>query len=130
MKPRTGASNSPNRAQGFTLLEVLASVVIVGVALSVLVLERNRSVGRVGHTDRLRLATMLAQEKLNEILIGEEASGSGVFEDYSGFTWESVEGSETFGDSDRSVNLTVVEVTVSYDDGRRTVSVSAARRNE
>ena len=110
---------------GFTLLEVLAAVVIVGVALSVLALERNRTVDRVGKTDRLRLATVLAQNKLHELLFEEETAGSGTFEDHEGFAWEVVEGTQEFGDGDQQVTLAVYELTVRYDDDQGTVTLSA-----
>lgn len=124
---RRGRTKRTANERGFTLLEVLASVVIVGVALSVLVLERNRSVERVGRTDRLRLATLLAQSKLDELLLGEEAAGSGSFEEHEGFTWEAAESSALFGGDDRSVNLTVLTVTVRYDGGVRSFRLRAVR---
>ena len=116
------------KMSGFTLLEVLAAVLIVGTALSVLVLERNRTVSRVGDTDRLRLATLLAQDKMGELILGEETGGSGSFENYEAFTWEVVEGSETFGDGDTVVTLRVYELTVRSSVGGQTVTLQGVGR--
>jgi prepilin-type N-terminal cleavage/methylation domain-containing protein len=72
---------------GFTLLEVMASVVIIGVAMTVIMADRNESVRRVIVTDNMRTATILAQQKINEIALGLETGTSGDFEEHSGFSW-------------------------------------------
>lgn len=82
-----------SRSGGFTLLEVMASVVIIGVAMTVIMTDRNESVRRVVVTDNMRTATMLAQQKTGEILLGLENSTGGEFEEYPGFSWSIEEAS-------------------------------------
>ncbi len=65
----------------------MASVVIIGVAMTVIMTDRNDSVRRVAVTDCMRTATMLAQQKMAEIVLGMEAGASGDFEGYKGFSW-------------------------------------------
>lgn len=64
--------------RGFTLLEVMLALVILGLALPVLLGLRNRDIELFEHARAVTTATFLAQEKLFEIeimpfpLIGEQ----------------------------------------------------------
>lgn len=115
-------------AAGFALAEVLAAVVIAGTALTVLLLERNRTVQSVAETDSLRLATMLASEKMGEILVGEETAGAGAFPQHDGYRWEVSGTQAVFGTSNNQVTCPIVELTVNYDDGRKSVTLRAVSR--
>ena len=107
-----------NADAGFTLLEVMASVVIIGVAMTVIMTDRNESVRRVTVTDNMRTATMLANRKISEILLGMETGVSGDFEDCSGFDWKLVEGSQDIlQGEDSSGSLQTITLTVTYPAG-------------
>jgi prepilin-type N-terminal cleavage/methylation domain-containing protein len=101
--------------RAFTLLEVLATVAIMGIALTVLLVERNASVRRTSRTNDRRLALCLAQAKLNEILQGTETAAGGVFEEYPSFRWAAEEGVEIVVREGRGeANLRQVKVTVTF----------------
>jgi len=72
---------------GFTLLEVMAAIVILGVSLTAIMTDRNESIRRVAVTDSMRTATMLAQQKMNEIVLGLEVASSGDFDGFANFSW-------------------------------------------
>ncbi len=125
---RKAAVSRTDRA-GFTLLEVLASVVIAGTALTVLLLERNRTVQLVSETDAMRLAAMLASEKMGEIAVGTETAGSGTFQQREGYSWSVSESSAVLGSGPDQVACPLLELTVTYWGGKRSVTLkSIARR--
>jgi hypothetical protein len=66
----------------------MATVASMAVALTVLLVERNAAVRRSARTNDRRVALQLAEEKMNEILLGLEGEGAGTFEDRPGFRWE------------------------------------------
>lgn len=67
--------------RAFTLLEVIIALSILTVALAVLVQTQTTSVMMTTEADRIRLASMLAEEKMSEILVLVERNGFGV-DDY------------------------------------------------
>ncbi len=105
---------SESSSAGFTLLEVMASVVIIGVAMTAIMVEGNESVRRVAITNNMRTATMLAQQKMAEILLGTETNTGGEFEGHEKFSWKLEEATvvvlqeEQQAPSLRAVSLTVV----------------------
>ena len=117
----------PGRAEegGFTLLEVMASVVIIGVAMTVIMTDRNDSVRRVAVTDCMRTATMLAQRKAAEITLGMEANTSGEFEEYEGFSWRLEDSTtEIMQGEQPSGSLTRTSLVVTYPAGPARAEVS------
>jgi prepilin-type N-terminal cleavage/methylation domain-containing protein len=103
---------------GFTLLEVMASVVIIGVAMTVVMTDRNESVRRVAITENMRTATMLAQQKMSEIVLGTESGTSGDFEDYAGFSWEIEQSSEDMlQENGQTASLNGIVLVVAYPAG-------------
>ena len=82
---------------GVVLLDVLFAVFILGMAALPLVITRSNSIVRAGATARLRIARMLAGQKMEEVLVEEVTSEpdtsfsmSGSFEEegYPDFTYE------------------------------------------
>ncbi|MHC4779865.1 MAG: prepilin-type N-terminal cleavage/methylation domain-containing protein [Planctomycetota bacterium] len=101
--------------RGFTLLEVMAAVAIMAVALTVLLVERNVAVRRTAHTNDRRIACRLAEEKLNEILLGIEEGTAGEFDDVPNFRWSAQESLEAIErDGQEQGNLRRVSVTVAF----------------
>ncbi len=75
--------------RGFTLLEVLLAVIILGLSITA-ILQQFSVALRAGGTSRdVSRAVLYAREKLEELKMAQDlpaASGSGTFED--GYTWE------------------------------------------
>lgn len=83
-------NRNKNSYSGFTLLEVLIAVVILGSSLAVLLSSVNRNLVLASDSKNLSIARMLAQNRMSEIqlegypVITEE---EGEFEEYPGFKW-------------------------------------------
>ena len=79
-----------NKYSGFTLLEVLIAVVILGSSLAVLLSSVNRNLILASDSKSLSIARMLAQNMMSEIELGgypEITEEEGEFEEYPGFKW-------------------------------------------
>lgn len=82
--------------QGFTLLEVMIALAIVGTTLIAMLSLGNRTIATNDHLQRLTQATLLAQEKMTEIEQGAAANSSlglqnvqGAFvEPFADFSWQ------------------------------------------
>ena len=75
---------------GFTLLEVLVAVVIMGSTLAVLLGAVNRNLVLASDSKNLSIARMLAQNKISEIELGgypSDTEEEGQFEDFPEFKW-------------------------------------------
>ena len=76
--------------RGFTLLEVVISVAIIGVALMMLLSAVNRNIDIAGKSRDAQIAALLAQQMLTDIeLEGFPAvrEEEGMFKNYQGFSW-------------------------------------------
>jgi prepilin-type N-terminal cleavage/methylation domain-containing protein len=61
--------------RAFTLLEVIIALAILAVGLTVLVSSQGQAVLMTRETDNIRVATLLAQEKMDEAMLRVEAEG-------------------------------------------------------
>jgi general secretion pathway protein I len=69
---------SVERNNGFTLLEVMIALAIIGIALVTLIGLQTRTIQLAERQQRVTQATLLAQEKMTEIEIDRQSlSGSG-----------------------------------------------------
>ena len=79
----------PSAQQGFTLLEIVLAIAILGVALTVVMQQFSAGL-RIGHTSKTyTIATAYAKQKLEEFQIieeMEEGEEAGDFDD--GYTWK------------------------------------------
>ena len=79
----------PSAQHGFTLLEILLAIAILGVALTVIMQQFSAGL-RIGHTSRTyTTATAYAKQKLEEFQLVEEmeeGEEAGDFDD--GYTWK------------------------------------------
>jgi len=105
---RGGKRSSPG---GFTLLEVIVSLLIVGIVLVTCLRAQNQSIRVYNLSRDMTIATILARQKMGEIEavgfpeLGEE---EGDFEDqFPGFIWKKVV-SETPFEEARRVDLSIV----------------------
>ncbi|MCL4514439.1 MAG: prepilin-type N-terminal cleavage/methylation domain-containing protein [Firmicutes bacterium] len=119
-----------NREAGFTLLEVLVAVTILGIGLTVLVEGFAAGLAVLQNTRNNSIAIILAEGKLAEVENGLVAGDSGDFaeagEEYSRFRWTvSTEQGEPGG-------IRKITVTVSWDSprGRRSYALSSAMMGE
>ncbi len=87
--------------RGFTLPEVLATMVLVGVVLPVAMRGITTAMQTSAHARRTAEAAELAQLKLNELVLMNDSSlftGSGTFGvDWPGYRWDSSFVSGNFG---------------------------------
>lgn len=115
-RSRSGAGAFPSRGRGaFTLLEVLAALAVMAVALSVLLVERNNTVKRTARTNQRRIALQLAKEKTFEILSGAETGHEGSFEENPAFAWSAFEEADSVTGSSAIAYLRRVTVTVRFE---------------
>ena len=101
--------------RGFTLLEVLVTLVIMGTVLAVVAQGFTWSGRATGEASQETTAAMLADQKMAELETGEASllqGDSGEFEGFEGFSYEI----ETDADEENE-GLYEVTVTVTYTNG-------------
>lgn len=104
------------RSRGFTLPEVLATLVIVGIVLPVAMRGITVSMRAAGEARHKTEAGQLAQQKLNELLLDRSSSssfsGSGDFgETFPEYKWESTSGTASLN---TTTEVDEVAVTVKW----------------
>jgi general secretion pathway protein I len=96
--------------RGFTLIEVLAAMVLMAIVLPVTMQALSVSLAAASSARHTTEASGLAQEKLNELISTDQlnANPSGDFgTDHPGYRWE-------ISSTDRDYNLTEVSIHVSW----------------
>ena len=102
------------REHGFTLLEVMISLLIIATSFVVLLHSRNQSIIAADYARSVTIATLLASEKMGEMEQGEVSSSgddSGGFEDYPGYSWHSAVSDTAYE------HMKEVKVEISWGDG-------------
>ena len=108
------ANRSP-KTMGFTLLEVMVAVAILGMVLVTLLGVKNRSMQDVALADHITTATLLAKRKMIENLVTagtrtifeKEDEGEFPEEDFKGYTWK-----ESISQLEPLANVKIIEVRV------------------
>jgi len=112
---------------GFTLLEVLVAVVILGTALTVLLGAVNKNLILASRSKNLTIAGILAQEKLTEIELEgypQAREEKGEFEEAPGFSWFlSV---KPFEISELGIEIRTVRLLITWEEGRESLEVTMA----
>jgi general secretion pathway protein I len=112
------------RSKGFTLLEVMVAVAILGMVLVTLIGVKNRSMQDVMIADRITTATLLATRKMNEILAApstkitaqQEDEGEFTEEEFKDYAWkQSISQLQPL----ENVKVTEVRVAVLWKEGDR-----------
>jgi general secretion pathway protein I len=113
-----------NKGNGFTLLEVMVAVAILGMVLVTLMGVKNRSMQDVMIADHITTATLLAKRKMNESLVTagtrtvleKEDEGEFPEEEYKDYTWkQSISRLQPM----ENVLVTEVRVAVLWKEGER-----------
>ena len=89
-------SKNQGSRSGFTLIEALASLLLVAIILPFVIRGINLSARNAAHTDREATAIVLAQSQLEEVLITEDwqlGDAEGIFAEHYGteaqrYTWQ------------------------------------------
>ena len=120
----------PNSQPGFTLLEVLVAVAILGAALAVLLGAVNKDLILASQSKNLVVASALAQRKLSEIELEgfpEEGEKEGEFAEAPGFKWfVSV---TPLGLPGLDTEIRVVRLLITWDEGKKDFEVTLAMSN-
>jgi len=98
--------------RGFTLLEVLATIVLMGIILYPVMHGISLATAAAGEAKHKVEACALAQTKLAELMadfqtLNQTGGGSGSFPDYPGYTWTSTI-------EMRDTNLSQISIRVSW----------------
>lgn len=116
-----------NNNSGFTLLEVLVAVVILGSTLAVLLGAVNRNLVLAADSKNLSIARMLAQNKISEIELRgypSDTSEEGEFEDFPGFKWyQSV---IPLNISSLETDIKIVKLLVTWDNDQQDFEITLA----
>jgi type II secretion system protein I len=122
VNPKSAIRNPQSR--GFTLLEVMVAVAILGMVLVTLLGVKNRSMKDVALADRITTATLLAKRKMIENLVTtatrtvfeKEDEGEFPEEEFKEYTWkESISQIQPL----ENVKITEIRVAVLWKEGER-----------
>lgn len=123
----SGSKQTPKTPLGFTLLEVLVAVAILGSALAVLLSAVNRNLIIASDSKNLAIAGMLAQKKLSEIELEgfpEPRREQGEFEEAPGFTWQlSV---ILINIRQLGIEIRAIHLVVMWDEGKKDFEITMA----
>lgn len=128
--PRDGDSATIKRAKsnnGFTLLEVLVAVAILGAGLTVLLGAVNRNLIMASQSKNLSIAGLLAQRKLAEVELEgypEIRQEQGQFEEASEFNWFLSIVPYQIANLDTEIRIVILRIT--WDEGKKDFQVSMA----
>ena len=123
-------SGAQTRNAGFTLLEVIIAVAIIGSSLAILLGAVNKNLLLASQSKNLSIASFLAQRKLGEIEIEgfpDVGDQNGIFEERPEFKWYlSV---QPYNIEQLGTEIRIVILTVAWDEGNREFTVATAISN-
>ncbi len=121
---------------GFTLLEVMLAIAVLGMALVTIVAIHNNSIAEATLAQNSRITWSLLTLKMSEFEATSEdpieGSDSGTFDDYPGFKWESevllqkVETSESQEQEIDPIEIFRITVSITYPTHAEDAKVTAA----
>jgi len=124
--PRLTAAALSGKA-GFTLLEVIIAVAIIGSSLAILLGAVNKNLVLASQSKNITIASFLAQRKMVEIEVEgfpEIGNQEGSFEELPEFRWYlSV---QPYNIEQLGTEIRIVILTVSWDEGQREFTVATA----
>ncbi len=116
--------------KGFTLLEVIIAVAIMGAALAILLGSVNRNLLQASLSKNQSIAQTLAQQKMSEIELDgypEVGQEEGPFEEFPGFYWFVRVLPYDIEQLGTEIRIVIVDVT--WDEGRKAYQVATAISN-
>ncbi|MGB7293766.1 MAG: prepilin-type N-terminal cleavage/methylation domain-containing protein [Thermodesulfobacteriota bacterium] len=117
----------PKSNNGFTLLEVLVAVAILGAGLTVLLGAVNRNLIMASQSKNLSIAGLLAQRMMAEVELEgypEIRQEQGQFEEAPGFNWFLTVMPYQIPNLDTEIRIVILRIT--WDDGKKDFQVSMA----
>lgn len=124
-KNKSGKSSAGK--SGFTLLEVIIAVAIIGSTLAILLGAVNKNLVLASQSKNLSLASFLAQKKMGEIEIEgypEIGSEEGTFEEAPDFRWYlSV---QPYNIEQLGAEIRIVILTITWNEGNNEFTVATA----
>lgn len=127
-KVHTGRYNT--NSPGFTLLEVIIAVAILGASLAILLGAVNNNLVLASRSKNLSIASSLAQQKMGEIELAgypDEGEEQGVFEENPDFNWYVTV--LPYDIEQLGTEIRIVLLTVTWDQGQKEFNVSTAISN-
>ncbi len=127
LKSRENSSQNRARNAGFTLLEVLVAVVIMGSTLAVLLGAVNRNLVLASDSKSLSIARMLAQDKISEIELAgypDNITEEGEFEDHPEFKWHLTIAPLNIASLETDIKL--VNLLISWDNDQKDFEITFA----
>ncbi|MGQ0794020.1 MAG: type IV pilus modification PilV family protein [Deltaproteobacteria bacterium] len=127
MTNMSSSSIDRGRRGGFTLLEVLVALAILGLSLTVLLGAVNRNLALASKSRNLTVAEALAQKKITEIELEgypEIREESGEFEESPGFRW--FLSINPLPIAQLGIELRVINLEVQWDGGRENFIITLA----
>lgn len=115
-EPEVGRRALRRGERGFSLIEVVLAMLILGGAIVTLLEIQDRGIDQATRSRNLRFARMLAQEQLESVVLGLEEGSGGESETYPGLSWSRANDERTVI-GDRKVLR--VKVTVRFPDPAR-----------
>lgn len=125
-----GKTKNKYGQKGFTLLEVIIAVTIMGASLAILLGAVNRNLVMASQSKNQSIAYALAQQKIGEIemqgypQVGQE---QGTFEEFPGFDW--YVNVLPYDIEQLGTEIRIVMVDIAWDEGNQVFKVATAISN-
>jgi len=119
-----------SRQKGFTLLEVIIAVAIMGASLAILLGAVNRNLVLASQSKNQSIAQTLAQQKITEIELEgypEVGQEQGAFEEFPGFYW--YVNILPYDIEQLGTEIRIVMVDIAWDEGNKVFKVATAISN-
>ncbi|MCP4688095.1 MAG: prepilin-type N-terminal cleavage/methylation domain-containing protein [Desulfobacterales bacterium] len=123
VESRSGLTGSRDRGVGFTLLEVMLAIVVIGIVMTAVFRLQAQTISMADSNRFYTTAMLLAQQKMAELRGGDPrvAAGGGDFgENYPGFSWSvSVSGVDSAPLGETGRDLMRIDLVISSNPGGR-----------
>ena len=118
------------RDKGFTLLEVIIAVAIMGASMAILLGSVNRNLVVASKSKNQSIAYSLAQQKIGEIELQDYPQvglDQGTFEEFPGFNW--YVNVLPYDIEQLGTEIRIVMVDIAWDEGNQVFKVATAISN-